>query len=42
MIYDYNLDTECNKLCLHLHLSRAFVRDQDFRVYELAYCIALT
>jgi len=27
---------ECNKLCLHLYLSRDFVRDRDFRVYVLA------
>ena len=29
--------SECSKLCLHLLLSRAFVRDRDFSVYELTY-----
>ena len=30
---------ECNKLCLHLHLSQDFMQDRDFSVYELAYII---
>ena len=28
---------ECNRLCLHLRLSRDFVQDRDFSVYELAH-----
>ena len=28
---------ECNKLCLHLHLSRDSVRDRDYPVNKLAY-----
>jgi len=30
---------ERNKLRLHLHLSRNFVRDQDYPVCELTYCV---
>jgi len=28
---------ECNRLCLHLRLSRDFMQDRDFSVYELAH-----